>query len=98
VPGAAATLAEYWISATRDQVLSLACSRLGYPAGHAKGVHLLPAELTTPLETTLVQTLGEAELRRALAAAADLLTAELHRSSPRLAAVLQPMLTQLSSR
>jgi hypothetical protein len=42
--------AEYWISGLRDLVLALACARLGYPASYGKGAHLLPAELTEPLQ------------------------------------------------
>lgn len=51
--------AEYWISATRDLVITLACLRLGYPAHYAKGAHLLPDDLTAPLEATLIRSLGE---------------------------------------
>jgi predicted nucleotidyltransferase len=60
--------AEHWISALRDQVLALACLRFGYPVSYAKGAHLLPPELTRPLEAALVATLDQAELRRALEA------------------------------
>jgi predicted nucleotidyltransferase len=40
--------AEYWISGVRDQVLALASLRLGYPAAHARGAHLLPSQVTAP--------------------------------------------------
>jgi hypothetical protein len=89
--------AEYWVSGVRDQVLALACLRLGHDTGYAKGAHLLPPELTTPLEATLVRSLDEPELRRALAAAADGLVAELERTEPELAARLQPALAEMSS-
>jgi hypothetical protein len=88
--------AEYWISATRDHVITLACLRLGYPAYYAKGAHQLPGDLTAPLEATLVGSLSEAELRRALAAAITALADELQRSAPALAARLLPMLTELA--
>ena len=57
--------AEHWISALRDQVLALACLRLGHP-GYAKGADLLPPELRASLVPALVRSLEEAELRRAL--------------------------------
>jgi hypothetical protein len=89
--------AEYWISAVRDHVLTLACLRLGFPASYAKGADLLPAELTAPLHATLVRSLDHAELRRALAAAAAALAAELDRTDPALAGRLRPMLTDLTA-
>jgi hypothetical protein len=88
--------AEYWISATRAQTLALACLRLGYPTSYAKGAHLLPAHLTAPLAETLVRSLAEAELRRALNATLATLAAELHLTDPALAARLRPVLTELA--
>jgi predicted nucleotidyltransferase len=88
--------AEHWISALRDQVLALACRRLGHPTAYAKGAHLLPARLTGPLEHALVRSLEEAELRRALGAAVTALAAELERSDPALAARLRPLLAELA--
>jgi len=88
--------AEYWVSALRDLVLSLACARLGYPASYGKGVHLLPAGLTEPLQAALVARLDAAELRRALAAAAMALAAELDESQPGLAPRLRPLLRELA--
>jgi predicted nucleotidyltransferase len=88
--------AEYWISGVRDQVLALACMRLGHTTSYAKGAHLLPPEVTAPLEATLVRSLDEAELRRALAAAGSALTAELERTEPALSALLSPMLEELT--
>jgi hypothetical protein len=87
--------AEYWISAIRDQVLSLACLRLGHPDSYAKSAHLLPPELTAPLAAALVGSLDDAELRRALAAAVTSLAAELGHTDPGLAARLRPMLTEI---
>jgi hypothetical protein len=89
--------AEHWISALRDQLLALACRRLGHPTAYAKGAHLLPAGLTGPLEASLIRSLEEAELRRALGAAVTALTAELRRSDPALAVRLQPMLEELGA-
>ena len=89
--------AEHWISALRDQVLTLACLRLRYPDSYAKGAHLLPPELTVPLEAALVASLDQAELRRALGAAVAALAAEVERADPVLAIRLKPMLTELSA-
>ena len=77
--------AEYWISAVRDQTIALACLRLGYPVHYAKGAHLLPEELTAPLTATLVRSLDEVELRRALGAATTALAHELERTDRPLA-------------
>src|SRR6266700_652327 len=88
--------AEYWISAMRDHAITLACLRLGYPADHAKGSHLLPDELTAPLDATLVRSLAEPELRRALSATISVVTNELERSDPALATRLRPMLADLA--
>jgi hypothetical protein len=88
--------AEHWISAMRDHVITLACLRLGYPAHYAKGAHLLPGDLTVPLEATLVRSPDEPELCRALAATIDVVTAELERTDPMLAGRLRPMLAELA--
>ncbi|GIH17259.1 nucleotidyltransferase domain-containing protein [Rugosimonospora africana] len=90
--------AEHWVGALRTQVIALACLRLGHPTAYAKGAHLLPAELTAPLEATLVRSLDEKELRRALGAALAALATEMRSSDPALAERLAPMLTELDSR
>jgi hypothetical protein len=69
--------AEHWISALRDQVITLACLRLGLPAAYAKSAHLLPDELTRALEQALVRDMTEGELRRALSAAVRAAVTEL---------------------
>lgn len=89
--------AEHWISALRDHVISLASVRLGHPAYYSKGAHLLPYDLAAALETTLVRSLDEPELRRALAAAINVATDELAISDPELATTLRPMLAELSA-
>ncbi|AXK32164.1 hypothetical protein DVA86_05350 [Streptomyces armeniacus] len=87
--------AAYWIGAVRDHVVTLACLRLGLPAAHAKGAHLLPDELAAELETTLVRSLDGPDLRRALTAAVTVAAGELRRSDPALAARLSPLLAEL---
>ncbi|MFJ4198764.1 hypothetical protein ACIP2Y_03915 [Streptomyces sviceus] len=89
--------AQHWISALRDHVITLACLRLGHPAAHAKGAHLLPHDLSTALEATLVRSLTAAELHRALRATIAVVTAELERSRPELAPRLAPMLAELAN-
>jgi hypothetical protein len=88
--------AEHWISAMRDHAITLACLRLGYPAHYAKGTHLLPEDLTVPLEATLVRSPDGPELCRALAATIDVVAAEVERTDPALAARLRPMLAELA--
>ncbi|HEX6499802.1 MAG TPA: nucleotidyltransferase domain-containing protein [Micromonosporaceae bacterium] len=89
--------AEYWISALRDLVVTSACVRSGLPADYAKGAHLLPEHLTAPLEATLVQSLDEVELRRALTATLTAWTAELERSDPDLSDRLRPLFAELGA-
>jgi len=84
--------AEHWIGALRGQILALACQRLGYPTSYAKGAHLLAAHVTAPLNATLVRTLDEAELARALGAATSALIAEVAHVDPALADRLAPIL------
>ena len=88
--------AEHMISGVRDHVLELACLRLGHPTRYARGADLLPAEVTRPLEATLVRSLEETELRRTLAAVSRALAEELARSDPSLAARLEPTLAQIA--
>jgi hypothetical protein len=89
--------AEHWIGATRTQTIALACQRLDLPASYAKGAHLLPADVTAAFEATLVRSLDETELRRALAATATALAEELTRTDPTLASRLRPVLTDLAT-
>lgn len=88
--------AEWLVSGIRDHVLALACLRLGYPTSFAKGADLLPPEVTEPLHAALVSSLAPAELRRALAAAAGAVLAELRRTDPVLADRLEPTIEELA--
>jgi hypothetical protein len=78
-------------------VIGLACRRLGYPVSYAKGAHLLPEELTTPLVATLVRSLDEVELRRVLGVAVTALARELERTDAALASRLRPMFATLTA-
>lgn len=69
--------AEYWISALRDQVLALACARLGLPTAHGRGFDQLPADITDPLRAALPAGIDRPELRRALRGATTALLVEL---------------------
>ncbi len=58
--------AEYWISATRDYALSLACRKRGLPASQGRGYDRLPAEVLDKFQPALVKALDRDELLRAL--------------------------------
>jgi predicted nucleotidyltransferase len=90
--------AEWLIGGIREHVLALACLRFGYITRYAKGADLLPPEVTGPLEDTLVRSLDENELRRALQAAAAVLVAELERADVALADRLRHTLLELAHR
>lgn len=87
--------AEYWISQTRDHALALACLRLGEDASYGRGVDRLPAAVRGPLAETLVRSLDEPELRRALAVTTACLLGELAAWDPALCARLTPLLHEV---
>jgi hypothetical protein len=58
--------AEYWISATRDYALNLACLRLGLPANHGRGFDDLPLEVRGKFGDSFVASLTRQELFSAL--------------------------------
>jgi len=88
--------AEYWSSDIRDQVLALACLRLGEPTDYAKGADALPAAVTDGLEAALVRSLELEELRRALRAAATRLLHELQATDRIQARRLEQPIRQLA--
>jgi len=89
--------AEYWIGAIREHVLELACLRLGENARERRGVDRLPSAVTDPLAQTLVRSLDESELRRALAAATGCLISELEAWDASLCARLSPLLHEFGA-
>ena len=89
--------AEYWISGIREHILELACLRLGENARERRGVERLPSAVTDALGETLVRTLDESELRRALAAATGCLISELEAWDPSLCARLSPLLHEFGA-
>src|SRR6476620_2462476 len=58
--------AEYWISGTRDNALSLACRRRGLPAYQGRGFDDLPPDVREILVGALVTSLERDDLLRAL--------------------------------
>ncbi len=89
--------AEYWISALRDHTLALACLRLGEEHSEGRGIDRLPTAVTNPLADALVQSLDEAELRRALAAATECFIRELDACDPTLCSRLMPVLRRFGA-
>lgn len=87
--------AEYWISALRDHVLTLACLRSGLSTAYAKDADALPSAITTPLEDTLVASLELQELSRALRAAVTALLREVDAADPDLSARLRQALPSI---
>jgi hypothetical protein len=88
--------AEHWISAVRDEAVALACRRHGLDTGYARGAHELPAGELADLEDTLVRSLDEAELHRALGAAVAALLRQ-SAEAVELAAQVEPQLRALST-
>ena len=90
-------LAEYWISEARNKMLALACIRLGYNGVHGRGYAQLPDAVTAPFAATLVRSLDEAELRRALGAATGCFLAELRLWDEELHTRLMPILQEFGT-
>jgi hypothetical protein len=88
--------AEFMISAMRDQVLALACVRHGVPAREARGMDLLPPEVTRPLEQALVRRVATDDLARAFQAATAGLLVEIRSVDADFAGRLERPLLELS--
>jgi hypothetical protein len=73
------------VNAVRDHGLALACLREGVPAAYAKGVHKLSDDTTEPWRESLVRSVDEDELHRALGVATHALLREIAQSDPVLA-------------
>ncbi len=87
--------ATHAIDGVRDQTLGLACVRHGERPEHLRGAHLLPPEVTAPLEATLVRSLDTDELWRALRAATEAFLDEVRESDSELATRLEPVLREV---
>ncbi len=89
--------AEYWISEVRNHMIALACLRLGESSAHGRGVDKLPASVTNPFADTLVRSLDEPELRRALATVTICLLAEIEQWDAALCTRLKPLLLEFGA-
>lgn len=87
--------AEYWISATRDYALSLACRRHGLPASHGRGFDGLPADVRNVFVSTLVTSLERDDLLRALGCTIEGLLNEVDEVQE-LATKVEPQLRELT--
>jgi hypothetical protein len=85
------------ISGVRDHTLALACLRLGEESFYGRGIDRLPATLTDPFAGTLVRSLDEPELRRALAVVTECLIRELDAWDPALCTQLSPLLQEFGA-
>jgi hypothetical protein len=88
--------AEHMISALRDHVLALACTRHGLPAVHGRGMDMLPGEVAAQLAGALVRKLDPDELRRAFGVAVEGLLAEIRNTDAELAERLDEPLSSLA--
>jgi len=68
--------AEYWISATRDLALAIACRRYELPIRYGRGFDQLPPEVLNAAADSLVPSPGRDALLHALKAAVELLLAQ----------------------
>ena len=68
--------AEYWISATRDYALNLACRRLDLSTAYGRGYDDLPAESRDRFAAGLVTSLEQTELLRAFGSVVEALLRE----------------------
>ncbi|HJT88255.1 MAG TPA: hypothetical protein VJ732_10375 [Bryobacteraceae bacterium] len=87
--------AEYMVQGLRNQALVLACIRHNLPAVHGRGIDQLPAEITAPFESGLVQHLDRAELTRAFRVVVDGFLSEVCSADERLGNLLRNTLAAL---
>ncbi len=85
------------ISDIRAALIALACIRLGENPASGRDVDHLPTAVTYPLRDTLVCSLDEPELRRALTATTRCLIAELEHADPSRSARLKPVLLEFGA-
>jgi predicted nucleotidyltransferase len=83
------------LNGMREQVVSLACLRLGLPAYQGRGVDRLPDALKRDLEATLPRSTASAELARRFDLLAVLLAAEVSHLDGAAARDLVPVLREL---
>lgn len=83
------------LNGMREQVVSLACLRLGLPPYQGRGVDRLPDGLKHDLEATLARSTATAELARNFGLLADLLAAQVAHIDTAAARNLEPVLREL---
>ena len=88
--------AEYWISATRDYALHLACLRRNLPPYQGRGFDDLPSEIQDVFRNTFVTKLTRDELLRALSCVIDGLYHEID-GVQELAIKVKPQLLELTA-
>lgn len=88
--------AEYWISATRDYALHLACLRRSLPPYQGRGFDDLPSEIQDVFRNALVTELNRDELLRALGCVIDGLLYEVNGVQD-LAIKVKPQLLELTA-
>jgi hypothetical protein len=88
--------AEYMISGMRDQALALACVNRSLPAVHGRGFHLLPTEVASQFEASLLRELAPAELLRAFRALVQTFLKEIQQTDPGLETRLAGTLAELA--
>ena len=87
--------AEWMVSEVRDQVLALACKRLGLPTSEARGYDRLPDDVKTRMAGGLVRELTPAELWRVFRVAMDCLLDEAVHVDAVLAERIRPTLEEV---
>ena len=88
--------AEHWIAGIRDKALSLACRRRGLDARHGRGFDDLPADVLDAFGASLVRSMEQTDLLRALDAAVAALLREATEIAD-VAARVEPQLRELTS-
>jgi hypothetical protein len=88
--------AEWMVSEVRDQVLALACKRLGLPTSEGRGYDRLPDDIKTRMAGALVRELTQTELRRAFRVAMDALLDEAVHVDAALAERIRPTLEEVA--
>jgi predicted nucleotidyltransferase len=87
--------ATYMLNGMRDQVIALACLRLGLPPHQGRGVDALPEEVVGGLSRTLITSLRRTELIRVLGELPAALLAESELVDAEVAARLRQPLDEL---
>ena len=88
--------AEYMLSGMRNEMLALACRRHGLVAVQGRGLDELPRDFQTRVARCFLQSLEEAELRRAFAETTEALLEEIGYADPEMADRVQGPLREIA--